>query len=1069
MRVDDLFQKYIKEIYKLIARGDAREESFYDILKDLIEAYGKRLGKKTEVTILPKKSEAGNPDFRVWDGESLITGYIEAKHPLQKNLEYVETSEQLKRYREAYPNLILTNFLEFRLYRNGEYWKEVNIGSRQLAKMSPEKGVVLHKEKFQELLNLFFEFTHPRITTPRVLTEILSKKAKIMRDYIILPSLEERDSYFTPLYNSFKYYLLRDLTPQSFADLFAQTFTYGLFIAKYQYEIGSTLFSKGIPHLPFTAKTAYQFIQRSFGILREVFRVISTEDMPRNLEVIVEDIIDILNHTEIHKLLAHFTEGRRKDPIYHLYETFLFNYDPEKRKKLGVYYTPLEVVSFIVNSVHALLKDKKLFNAPDGLATYKTDSLENSVTLLEPAVGTGTFFVEAIEKAIEEVKNKYSKSKDFITQFIRNHILKHFFAFEILIAPYVVCHLKTLFKLSRYNFEFTDKDKLNIFLTNTLEFFPKETEGGVIGLFERVLAEEQEKALEVKKQTPILVIIGNPPYSVSSQNKVDPKTEFGKFYESYKEKVRKEEKNIQPLSDDYIKFLAFAHWKIRQIGKGIVGMITNNSYLDGLIHRDMRKKLLDDFDLIYILNLHGDAKRSKITKDGKKDENVFDIKQGVAIAIFVKPEKQIAKQIFYQELIGLREEKYKFLESHDVLNVNWINLTPKEPYWFFVIKELEEVKEYKIFYPIKDIFSEYTRGVVTSRDEFVIAESKDILANRINSFITSDLPIDLLKESFKLKDTKKWKVKIAQELLKQKGFNENLIYPYSYRPFDKRWIYYDDVLLERSRSSLMKNMIRPNVALVLMRQVYWNNYSHFFVTADITDSRIFISRRGAADIFPLWLYNSETEIQNQLLVPIQPKPKTSNIKKRVVDLLSFSYKKPISSEEIFYYIYAILYSDIYRQKYLEFLKIDFPRIPFTKEYKLFKKLSEIGKQLVELHLLKSDLLNAPSSRFEGNNSGLSLVKKVNYNAKEKRIYINDNQYFTNVEQEIWNYFIGGYQVINKWLKDRKGKYLTDDEIKTYIKIIEALKQTLILQKEIDRLYPEVEKKLINIQLTLKKN
>jgi len=499
--IDDLFQNYIKEIYKLIERGDAREESFYSALETLIKTYGQSLKKKTEVTTSPKKSEAGNPDFRVWDGESVITGYIEAKHPLHpsgRNLEYTESSEQLKRYREAYPNLILTNFLEFRLYRNGEYWKEVNIGSSQLAKISPKQVVVLHKENFRELLNLFFEFTQPRIRTPKVLAEILSKKAKIIRDYIILPSLlEEKETYFSPLYNSFKTHLLKDLTPEAFADLFAQTFTYGLFIAKHQFEIQQhpTLFKKTtFPKVPFTTKTAYDFIQKSFGILREVFRIISTEDMPKNLEVIVDDIIDILNHTEIDKLLTHYNEGKRKDPIYHLYETFLFNYDPEKRKKLGIYYTPLEVVSFIVNSVNSILKDKKLFQAQDGLATYKTDSLENSVTLLDPAVGTGTFFVEAIKKAIDEVKNRYSKSKDFIAQFIRNHILKHFFAFEILIAPYVVCHFKTLFNLTKQNFELTEKDNLNIFLTNTLEFYRKETEGGIVGLFERTLVAEQEKS-----------------------------------------------------------------------------------------------------------------------------------------------------------------------------------------------------------------------------------------------------------------------------------------------------------------------------------------------------------------------------------------------------------------------------------------------------------------------------------------------------------------------------------------------------------------------------------------------
>ena len=1057
--IDDLFQNYIKEIYKLIERGDAREESFYSILQNLIETYGQGLKKKTAVTVLPKKSEAGNPDFRVWDGESLITGYIEAKNPLEKNLEYIESSEQLKRYREAYPNLILTNFLEFRIYRNGEYWKEVKISDYKGAKLSPEQPLIFNVKKVQELLNLFFDFTQPRIINPRMLAEILSKKAKIMRDYIILPTLEE-EPYFATLYKSFETHLLKDLTPQAFADLFAQTFTYGLFIAKHQYETEGTLFGKKVSSLPFTTKTAYDFIQKSFGILREIFRVISTEDMPKNLEIMVDDIIDILNHTEIYKLLSHYNEGRRsRDPIYHLYETFLLNYDPERKKKLGVYYTPPEVVSFIVNSVNALLKNKRLFNAQDGLATYKTDSLENSVTLLDPAVGTGTFFVGAIEKAVEEAKGKYSKSKDFINQFIRNHILKHFFAFEILIAPYVVCHFKTLFNLTKQGFEFTEKDALNIFLTNTLEFHRKETEGGFVGLFEKTLVAEQEKALEVKKLTPILIIIGNPPYSVSSQNKVDPKTEFGKFYESYKEKVIKEETNIKPLSDDYIKFLAFAHWKINQTGKGIIGMITNNSYLDGIIHRDMRKKIYDDFDLIYILNLHGSA-RKEITKNGKRDENIFDIMQGVTINIFIKPEKKVKKQIFYQELIGQREEKNKFLDDNNVSNTKWIELKPNEPYWFFVPKEFKQEK-WENCYSVKDIFDKYTSGVTTSRDNFVIDESKERLTNRIQSFIESNLSSELLKETFQLKDTAKWNIKIAQQLLKEKGLNESAIYPYNYRPFDKRWIYYDDILIERSRSSLMKNMLQQNIGLVLMREIYSNNFNHSFVTSDITDRNLF-KKGQIVYIFPLWIYNSDVSTQNQLFPSNKPKHKSSNIKKGIIDLLSSSYKNLIAPEEISYYIYAVLYSNIYRQKYLEFLKIDFPKIPFTKDYKLFKEFSESGKQLIDIHLLKSHLLNNASSRFEGNNSG--LVKKVSYNNKEKRIYINEKQYFTKVEPESWNYFIGGYQILNKWLKDKKGRYLTDGEIKNYIKIIEVLKQTIKTQKEIDKLYPEIEQNLITFQL-----
>lgn len=1061
---ENLFQNYIKGIYKLIGRGDAREESFYSLLENLLTGYGQSIKKKTGVTVLPKKSKAGNPDFRIWDGESLITGYVEAKHPSEKNLEHIESSEQLKRYREAYPNLILTNFWEFKLYRNGELWNEVKISDYRGAKISVKQPLLFNIGKLKELLDLFFDFTQPRIKTPRALAEMLSKKAKIMRDYIILPSLEE-DPYFVTLYNSFKTHLLKDLTPQEFADLFAQTFTYGLFIAKYQYETEGTLFGKKVSSLPFTTKTAYDFIQKSFGILRAVFRVISTEDMPKNLEVIVDDIIDILNHTEIYKLLSHYNEGRRKDPVYHLYETFLFNYDPERKKKLGIYYTPLEVVSFIVNSVNSILKDKKLFQAQDGLATYKTDSLENSVTLLEPAVGTGTFLVEAIEKAIEEAKNKYSKSKDFITQFIRNHILEHFFAFEILIAPYVVSHLKTLFSLSQEGFKFTEKEKLKIFLTNTLEFpieFPKneKVRQDLGSLFEQKLLEEQENAFEVKKQTPILIIIGNPPYSVSSQNRVDPKTEFGKFYESYKEKVRKEARNIQPLSDDYIKFLAFAHWKIKQTGKGIIGMITNNSYLDGIIHRDMRKKLYDDFDLIYILNLHGSTKRPKTTKDGKRDENVFDIMQGVVINIFVKSEKKVKKQIFYQELIGQREEKYKFLDNHNVSNVRWIELEPKEPYWFFVPKEFKEEKNYKNFVKIDKIFQESRNGLTTGQDNFFVNSDKESLKVKILAVFNKSNKEDFLIDAYNLKS------QAGRKLLKNRescNYKEELLTPYAYRPLDNRWIYNENKFLWRSVEWLGKQFQLKNIALAVTKILSGEKFHHAFISDKIGDYCYLSDKtKEFAIFFPLWLYNSGNETQNQLPTLTQQKPKTSNIKKEIIDLLSTSYKNLISPEEIFYYIYAVLYSNIYRQKYLEFLKIDFPKIPFTKEYKLFKKLSEIGQQLVNTHLLKSHLLKNTSLRFEGNNNG--VVKKVGYNSKEKRVYINKSQCFTNVEPEIWNYCIGGYQVLNKWLKYRKGKRISDEEIKTYIKIIEALKQTIKIQKEIDKLYLKVEKNLITFPI-----
>ncbi|MCL4386305.1 MAG: N-6 DNA methylase [Cyanobacteria bacterium] len=452
----ELVNNYIKELFSKFSKGDSSEQSYYGILEAFLENYGKSIGKKTTVTANPKQIEAGNPDFRVWDGTTKVTGYVEAKNPIiVKNLDDIENTEQIKRYLEAFPNFILTNFIEFRLYRNGLLLNKPVVISDYLTHLKQVKSPsVYNTDDFCKLLNFFFNFITPSINSTKTLAEVLANKAGIMRDFIIKPILEkDKDNYFYWLYSSFKKHLIEDLKIEDFADLFSQTFTYGLFIAKYQFETQGTLFGKKVSELPFTTKTAYDYIQKSFGLLREIFKVISTQEMPKDLEIIVDDIVDILNHTDIYKILNQSSKNGKRDPIFHLYETFLLKYDKEKKKKLGIYYTPLEVVTYIVNSVNEILKDNNFFNASNGLATYETDSIRNPITLLDPAVGTGTFLIYAMQLAIEEAI-KISDSKYYLNEFIKNHILKNFYAFEILIAPYVVSHLKVLFTLTDENNDF---------------------------------------------------------------------------------------------------------------------------------------------------------------------------------------------------------------------------------------------------------------------------------------------------------------------------------------------------------------------------------------------------------------------------------------------------------------------------------------------------------------------------------------------------------------------------------------------------------------------------------------
>ncbi|MCL4536007.1 MAG: N-6 DNA methylase [Nitrospirae bacterium] len=1036
-----MLKLYLKRITETANRGDAREESYYSVLADLFNEYCSSINKKNiHITVLPKKTEAGNPDFRIWDGKQHITGYIEAKDPTIENLDRIEETEQLMRYLHTFPNLILTNFLEFRLYRNGILTDKVLAG----------RPVILNKlktapplEKEPELLQLFekfFSFSLPKVYDAKSLAIELAKRTRFLKDEVIAQELREEEEtgkgFIQGFYEAFKEYLISSLTEDEFSDLYAQTITYGLFAARTRSENG------------FNRKLAYDNIPQTIGILRDVFQFVSLGSLPQQMEWIIDDISEILSVTDTNKLLhQYFHEGKGKDPIIHFYETFLSEYDPKTREMRGVYYTPEPVVSYIVRSLHSILKEQ--FNKPDGFA-------DKSVTVLDPAAGTLTFLAETAKLAVDEFVSKYGEGGR--KNFIRDHVLKNFYAFELMMAPYAIGHLKMSFLLEELGFRLQKDDRVKLYLTNTLEMeeLPETRLPGMSSL-----SEESHLAGKVKKEQPILVILGNPPYSVSSVNK-------SAFIEHemdvYKEDVRTE-RNIQPLSDDYIKFIRFAHWKIEQDGKGIIGMITNNSYLSGLIHRGMRKKLLESFDEIYVLNLHGNSRIGEKAPDGSKDDNVFDIQQGVSIVLFIKKEKKgKACRVFYQNVYGLRENKYKYLIQSDFHITKWIKLTPVEPYYFFEEKDFSQQARYEEFLPVQDIFIQSSSGVKTHRDHFVVGFSKEEIKQRMRTF-TSDLPDELVRQALDLRDTHDFKLKEAREKLKKEDWKDSIL-PYSYRPFDDRYICYRPELVDRDRLDIMQHFTKENLGLTVMRQYLYEPvkiYNYVFCVDKISDQRLFISNRGAGFVFPLYIYQKTKSPRERFtfgraMMLFEPEAdydvKKPNLSAEIVERLTKAYKKTPSPEEIFYYIYAVLYSETYRTKYAEFLKIDFPRVPITKDYKLFKKMSEYGHRLVELHLLKSPELDSPIIRFRG--EGDNRIEKPKYDGKTENIYVNKEQYFEGISQKVWEYQIGGYQVCEKWLKDRKERLLSLDEIQTYCRIVTAIKKTIEIQKEIDKVYSALE-------------
>ncbi|RLB88925.1 MAG: DNA methyltransferase, partial [Deltaproteobacteria bacterium] len=753
-------------------------------------------------------------------------------------------------------------------------------------------------------------------------------------------------------------------------------------------------------------------------------------------------------------LVRYYREEKGGDPIVHFYETFLAYYDPEERERRGVYYTPEPVVSYIVHSLHALLKEK--FGMADGLASKE-------VTLLDPAAGTMTFVARAAETATHEFTGKYGAGGR--KEFLRTHILRNYYAFELMMAPYAVGHLKMAFFLEELGHRLDEDERIPFYLTNTLEM--TELEASKMPLFSS-LAEESHLAGRVKHEQPILAILGNPPYSGHSANK-------GQWIlqqiEEYKQVDGKPlgEKNPKWLQDDYVKFLRFAQWKIEQAGRGIVGMITNHSYLDNPTFRGMRRSLMKTFDEIYVLDLHGNSLKRETCPDGSKDENVFDIRQGVAIAFFVKTGEREEAAINHAELWGLREVKYKWLAQNDVSTTSWIEIHPRPEFYLFVPRDEVELERYSSFPSVTDIFEKYSTGIFTARDRLTIHWTPEEVWTTVLNF--SRLDPELARQAYRLgKDARDWKVTLAQQDLHDSGAERDKVVPILYRPFDVRYTYYTGHsrgFICMPRPEVMRHMLAAeNVALCVGRQgqaVGGNIWNLVFVSAHIEDLNLFY--RGGNVVFPLYLYPDAGP--QTLFGALEPQERRPNIGSKVFDQLAAAYGHQPAPEQVFHYIYAVLYAPSYRERYAEFLRMDFPRIPFPDDRDVFVSLAELGQRLVDLHLLRSPELNLPLARFEGKGDcRIAKTKRdgFGYDPQTERVYINLNQYFAPVPLEVWVYRIGGYQVCEKWLKDRRERILGLDEIRNYCRIVTALARTIEIQEEIDALYSRVEEELLILRL-----
>jgi len=1056
-----MIDSFVADVAKKMHQGDAREETYYGVFERFLENYAKELGTKNiTVTALPKKTEAGNPDFRVWDGSHKVIGYIEAKKP-DANLHNIQESDQLKRYRSTFPNVILTDFFEYRLYKDGELVDKVNIGRPYVAQKLGEIPPVENTDAFEKLIENFLSHSAPQTYHASSLARELAKRTRFL-EHIIERQLRAKDNCeLSGFYEAFRKYLIAGLTKKQFADLYSQTVTYGLFAARTRADE------------TFTRQNAVQFIPSTIGILKDVFQFISYSELPQDISWIVDDLAEILNVANIQNILNRFyEEGRGNDPIIHFYETFLAEYNPKVREQRGVYYTPEPVVSYIVRSVHQTLKED--FDKPLGLA-------DDSVTVLDPAAGTLTFIAEAFKVAVEEFKEQFGSGD--VAGLIKEHLLEHFYAFELMMAPYAIGHLKMGFILDELGYEMNDNERLKLFLTNTLEMEDLE-QTELPGMHS--LSKESKQAGNVKKNEKVLVILGNPPYSGNSFNNkewIDNLLKKGYTHEnghsddgyySVDDKPL-DERNPKMLQDDYVKFIRFAQWKIDQLGHGIVSMITNHGYLDNPTFRGMRESLMKSFDQIAVLDLHGNHRKKETTPDGSKDENVFDIQQGVAIHSMIKNDRKPHK-VLRGDVYGKRNEKYSWLEKHSLANTEWTEIHPQSEFYFFTDLDYDLGERYEQYTQVTEIFNEYSNGIKTHRDHFVIDIDENSLRSRIKTFAKSKKSNDIIKETMGLNDTNTWKVSEARKELSNQSLEE-YFQRILYRPFDKRYIFYHNSVVDRGREEIMKHMFMgENLCINVGRQ--WSvvgspEFDIIFISNVITDTNLF--RRGGQVHFPLYIYpdrdfTNGKKSSGGYTISLVFEEKTEyterrpNINKEFYTLLEHTYGERPAPERLLYYIYAVLYAPSYRQTYAEFLKSDFPRIPFSKNYELFKELAELGEELAALHLMNSDKLNSPIVKFEGQGSKVvAKSKKVgrNYNPDEERVYINkEMQYFEGIAEEVWNYQVGGYQVLDKYLYDRRERPLSNEEIQHYCKIATALHYTIELQQQIDEVFAGVEDEVI---------
>lgn len=1098
--------QYLENIKAAYERGNATEHTYRGALQQLIES----LAPNIKATNEPKRQSCGAPDYILTKSDTstgsagVPVGFIEAKDIGDKDLEGAKKTgnkEQFDRYKASLNNLIFTDYLSFYLYREGEFVTKISIADLRQAQGDSKSEITTLPENFEAFENLIKDFClhiGQTIKSSKKLAEMMAGKARLLADVIEKALTSDEDNHENSTLKdqmvAFKQILIHDITPKGFADVYAQTIAYGMFAARLH-----------DPTLPtFSRQEAAELIPKSNPFLRKLFSYIAGPDIDDRIKWIVDSLVEIFLACNVAEVLKNYgKQTKMEDPIIHFYETFLSEYDPKLRKARGVWYTPHPVVSFQVRAIDEILKTE--FNLPQGIADNSKIKIKvnvqgkqveqevHRVQMLDPATGTGTYLAEVIK----HIYKKFEGQQGIWSNYVENHLLPRLIGFELLMASYAMAHLQLDLLLTETGYASTSSaranNRLRVYLTNSLE----ESHPDTGTLFANWLSSEANEANFVKRDAPVMVVMGNPPYSGESANKGDW---IMSLMEDYKKepggKEKLKEKNSKAINADEYKFIRYGQHFIEKNGSGVLAFINPHTFLETPICRGMRWSLLNTFDKIYTIDLHGNSTKKETSPDGSADVNVFDIMQGVSINIFVKTGKKKNNElgkVFHFDLFGKRDLKYDFLVNNNIKSVAYKEIQVTSPNYYFVPKNFDDEKDYSKGFELINLMPFKTSGIKTHDDITFVSDNKVQLEKNL--------------------------------ILLHQQFDNSKVCKYSYRPFDNGFIYYDTKLLGRAREKTMYHLKKENIGMIMVAQPQAANLNYFdcvYITNCFTDTNMF--RRGGPSTFPLYLY-PEINAQQTLDTSTGSVPeRTPNLDLKIVKqiekklgltftnepletrhALSLQKQTTFAPLDILDYIYAVLHSPSYREKYKEFLKIDFPRVPYPKDKETFWQLVKLGGEIRQIHLLESgiveqyitqypidgtnvvdkivfvsnkqnnqsektfyatsdddveviannrDDISFPQPHLRNNDNMLhepSMEETASFLAVTGKVYINETQYFNNVPEVAWNFYIGGYQPAQKWLKDRKGRKLEFEDILHYQKIIVALTETDRLMKEIDKI------------------